>query len=103
MTGLTPGIPVRWTLLTRAHVETAGRQALLTQNGRSLRLHVEQPARIELLDRPADPPADDFNAPNPGTRLIAVETQAPADGRLRIEIRFVPERGQSAATPTEPR
>ena len=36
------------------------------------------------------PPADDFNAPNPGVSLLAVDLVAPANGTLRLAVVLTP-------------
>ncbi len=92
LTGLKPGAPVRWAMATRAEVEVDGREATLNQAGRTLRARLSGPSGARFSVIPADPPDDGFNAPNPGTRMLRVETPAPATGELRIEVALEPEK-----------
>ena len=46
---------------------------------------------------PAEPPADDFNAPNPGARLLFATIVAPADGVLRFAVVLTPGKAATAA------
>ena len=62
--GVEPGSTVRWTMATPAEVTAGTRRATLAQ--------------------------DDFNQPNPGTRLVLVEARAPESGKLRIEVELAP-------------
>jgi hypothetical protein len=88
LTGLAPGTTVRWQMVTRADVAPEGSRALLRQDGRVLRAALLPPlsaaARFEVA--PAEPPADDFNAPNPGASLVSATFTAPADGSLRFAV-----------------
>ncbi|MCH7227761.1 heparinase II/III family protein [Haloferula sp. A504] len=88
--GLEPGTTVRWTMVTRADVTPEDRQATLSQDGKTLDARLSHPAdaRFRVLD--AAPPEDDFNAPNPGARLLVVEAPAPESGELRIRISLEP-------------
>ena len=47
---------------------------------------------------PAEPPADGFNAPNPGVRLLIATATAPADGTLRLAVLLT----AGAAAPVAP-
>jgi len=88
--GLRPAAPVRWALVTRAQVELAGPVATLRQKGKSLPARVISPADLAFEVIPADPPEDDFNAPNPDTRILILNTVAPASGELQIEVTLQP-------------
>lgn len=89
--GLEPGAKVRWTMATRAKVEVDGRQATLRQDGERLKASLREESDGHLRSTPADPPADGFNAPNPGTSLLIVEATATASGELKIEMHFKPD------------
>lgn len=88
--GLEPGTKVRWTMATRADVAIEGAQATLRQDGESLTVTMQQPSDGQVRVIPADPPADGFNAPNPGTTLLVVDAVAPASGDLRIKMHSEP-------------
>lgn len=88
--GLLPDAQVRWTLATRAAVEINHRQAILRQDGKSLQILLQEADGGVLRAIPADPPADGFNAPNPNTTLLILDTTAPASGDLRIKVALEP-------------
>jgi hypothetical protein len=93
--GLQGGSTVRWAMLTKADVGSPGPQAIgseliLQQAGQHLRVHLQLPldAKFEVI--PANPPDDDFNAPNPNAHLLIVNMVAPASGRLNIAVILQP-------------
>lgn len=86
LSGLEPGAAVRWAMVTKAQVETEGRQATLRQEGKTLHARLACPEAAAFSVIPAKPPEDGFNAPNPGARILMVEVPAPASGELRIEV-----------------
>ncbi len=88
--GLKPGAKVRWTMVTRADVTIEGKHATLRQDGESLNVSMRQPETGRLQVIPADPPDDDFNAPNPDTYLLIVDAVAPTSGQLKIAMHFEP-------------
>jgi oligo-alginate lyase len=89
LAGLKAGAVVRWQLPTRANLMLDGAQAKLQQSGQQLM------ARLKLLDSTeqvawksisVEQPMPDFNATNPGVRLLMTECKAPANGKLSIEV-----------------
>lgn len=81
---------IRWAMLTRADVRVdSPRAATLTRGGKTLRLTVESPADATLSCEPADPPHD-YDAPNPGARLVLIRTTFPAGASDEIRVHFVP-------------
>jgi hypothetical protein len=86
--GLKFGDVVRWAMVTSAAVEVNGREAVLQQAGQRLhaRLVSTPDAKFEVIA--ADPPKDDFNAPNPDTRILFVKAIAPASGALQIAVQL---------------
>jgi len=88
--GLEPGANVRWTMATRAKIKVRGGQAILRQDGESLRVSMTQPPDGRLRVIPADPPDDGFNAPNPDTYLLIVDAIAPDSGEVDIKMHFIP-------------
>jgi hypothetical protein len=91
LSGLRPGADVRWAMATRAAVEPDGPRAVLRQDGRTLTAQLEAPAGARFEAIPADPPAD-YDAPNPGVRLLVAHLLAPAGGRLEIRVTLRAER-----------
>jgi len=88
--GLKPGAKVRWTMATRADVVIDGKRATLRQDGKRLHLSLAPHSNGQLKVIPAEPPDDGFNAPNPGTSLLIVDTLAPESGTIRIQLHFEP-------------
>lgn len=89
LTGLAPGTRVRWQMPTRAQVTVNGTNAHLAEQGQTLHARLLADGGAFTVG-PADPPADDFNAPNPGVSLLAVDLVAPANGTLRIAVVLAP-------------
>jgi hypothetical protein len=89
---------VRWAMVTRAdaRIEGPGR-ATLTRNGRTLQFRVVEPADAVLRVYPTDPPPAATDAPNPGTRILGFEVQAPAGAARRIVVQLVPQSAKAGA------
>jgi hypothetical protein len=94
--GLTRGQTIRWQMATRAEVTLHGDTATLTQDGRTLRVRVLAPADATFTVGPADPPADDFNAPNPGVRLLGIDLTAAGASSTTLAVQISPEATESA-------
>ena len=90
LTGVKPGQETRWAMVTRAKVELNGDQATLRQDGKMLRAKVVSPAGAQFSVIPADPPRDNFNAPNPGASILIVNVAAPADGKIELAVVLTP-------------
>ena len=90
--GLQPGDKVRWAMLTRAEITVPdASQALLTENGRHLRVGLQASGAGANFDVvPADPPPTAVDAPNPGFRLLTASLTAPASGRVTLSITLQP-------------
>ncbi len=101
LTGLRPGSIVRWQMATRAEVAAAQATAILSQDGRTLHAQVLTPAAAFTVVS-AEPPADGFNAPNPGVSLLVATATAPADGTLRLAVLLTPGTTAPAAPDLEP-
>jgi hypothetical protein len=99
LSGLKPGSTVRWQMTTRAEITCADTTATLRQDGRTLHAQLLAPAGAVFTTEPAEPPADDFNAKNPGAHLLIATATAPADGTLRLAVVLTP--GDSATTAPE--
>lgn len=98
LSGLQPGVTVRWQMTTRAETTCHGATATLKEDGRTLQAQLLTPTTAKFTVEPAEPPADGFNAPNPGARLLIVSAIAPVDGNLRIAVVLAP----GAAAPPAP-
>lgn len=85
--GLRPGAEVRWAMLTPAEIELKRDTALLTQSGKTLTAKLLEPADARFEWITADPPHD-YDAPNPGYRLLIAKIKAPESGQLRITVKL---------------
>ncbi|HEY7086763.1 MAG TPA: heparinase II/III family protein [Tepidisphaeraceae bacterium] len=85
---------VRWAMLTRADVTLGddNTTAILKRDGRSLRLHIAAPSNTKLQLYPTDPPHD-YDAPNPGTRLIGFEVVLQPFNGTRLAVELIPGAG----------
>lgn len=90
LTGVKSGASVRWQMLTRAEVRLVGAQAELRQDGRVLKARVLSPAdaKFDVVD--AQPPDDGVNQKNPNTRILLLNTPAPASGNLTLTVQLQP-------------
>jgi len=86
LAGLTPGARVRWAMVTGAEIGLAAGEATLRERGKSLRVRLLAPVGAVFEVTPADPPLDDFNAPNPGRRILTATVVAATSGTLRIAV-----------------
>ena len=84
--GLNPGDSVRWAMVTRAEISISGPEATLVQNGKQLRIRLLSPETAQFESIPADPPLDDFNAPNPETRILIVNIKAGETGSVTFNV-----------------
>ena len=82
---------VRWGMVTRADVEIRDAQtAVLSQDGQRLVVRVVGPsdAALEIYET-ADPPHD-YDAPNPGTRMLGFTVKVPASTEARWAVHLSP-------------
>lgn len=97
ISGLAPTGTVRWQIATRARIELRGATAILHQDNRTLTVRILAPATATFVASPAEPPADGYNAPNPGVSLLSVTLPADASTpELALAIQFTPGTGTSA-------
>lgn len=90
---------VRWTLLTPANVQITGpNEALLTKDGKTLRLRIETDAKIEMRTWSTDPPQS-YDAPNPGTIMVGFEALIPAGSKVSVNSFLLPGKSQPVKTP----
>ncbi len=90
--GLKEGDIVRWAMLTKAEITPAAdaTQAMLKENKQTLHAKLLSPVAAKFESVAADPPPQDFDAPNPGARLLVANFAAPASGRLEITVILQP-------------
>jgi hypothetical protein len=90
LTGLKPNDLVRWAFVTGAQVTVNGRQATLTQKGKTLQIALDSPQDGKFEVIPADPPNDGYDASNPGASILIANLHAPASGKLVIQTLLQP-------------
>lgn len=91
ISGLAPAKSVRWQIVTRAQVELRGDTAVLRQNGRALTLRLlDAPAGAKFAAEPAQPPADGFNARNPGVTLVHLTFTPLGSPDASVTVQFSP-------------
>ena len=89
---LTAETTVRWTMLTPATVKVLGsNKAELTKDGKKLLLQVDKPAGVVIKTWSTDPPHE-YDAPNPGTVLVGFELKVPANTKMALIVRLIPEK-----------
>ncbi|MDR2674349.1 MAG: heparinase II/III-family protein [Opitutaceae bacterium] len=99
--GAKPGAEVRWAMVTKAAVEISknGAAATLRQNGKTLlatlplvgKTHPgnKVPIQYSFDVIPAEArPKNDYDAPNPNTRILIVRAKTPDDGKLIIAVKL---------------
>ncbi|MBE0659284.1 MAG: heparinase II/III family protein [Bryobacteraceae bacterium] len=103
-TGLGPErASVRWAMLTRADVRVDGPgRATLTRDGRTLEFRVVEPAGAVIRIYATDPPPAETDAPNPGTRMLGFEIDAPAGAARRVVVHLVPQTAAASAVAVQP-
>ena len=91
--GLAPGAKVRWAIVTSATYATVrGRDVILrTKDGQRLILRREGPADVawETRDMNFQPQPWDYR--RDGSTLVSFTQAAPANGRFRSRVRFIPD------------
>jgi hypothetical protein len=97
--GAKSGAKIRWAMVTRADVQLDGTHAVLRQKDRQLDAYLlgMDGATFEVI--PAEPPADGYNAPNPGRRILIVTVPASADGKATFNVWLKPASASPAGTP----
>jgi hypothetical protein len=81
---------VRWGMVTRADVELGGAEAVLRQDGRTLRLRVTQPEGAQLRTfNTADPPRS-YDVKNPGTRMVGLVVELDANEAKQLTVELIP-------------
>ncbi len=100
LTGVKPGVGVRWGMVTPAQPGKAGGSTLeLRQQTASLTLRVLQPANASWALLDTAQPKHEWDSPNPGTCMAAVTVSAPASGTVDFAIVLTP--GSCKATQPE--
>ena len=82
-------IEVRWAMVTPAEVEIAGPgRALLSQGRVSMELLAQPAAALEIHETAVPP--NDFDEPNPGTRMVGFVVRLEAGAQETLAVRLAP-------------
>jgi hypothetical protein len=91
LTGLRPGSRVRWGMITPGTPEGFGKsEVILHHAGERLSLKLVAPKAGRWSQIDTARPRNEWDSPNPGTRMIALEAVAPASGELTIQVIATP-------------
>ena len=86
---------IRWTMLTTANVTLNEGGATLTKDGKKLLLQVKGPDNLQMKIWSTEPTTD-YDAPNPGTKLIGFECELPANRTEAFQVLLIPEQALGA-------
>ncbi|MCL4195730.1 MAG: hypothetical protein KJZ87_28600, partial [Thermoguttaceae bacterium] len=91
LAGLKPGSRVRWGMITKGTPGNLDAPTLeLREGGARLTLRIISPgaARWKVIDTAT--PRNEWDSPNPGTRMVAFEVAAPENGNLQLTVLATP-------------
>jgi hypothetical protein len=100
--GLKPGRRVRWGMITRAEPGDTKESVLTLRDGDArLRLELLSPSGSRWQTIDTEDPRNEWDSPNPGTRMVAFEAPAPESGTLRLVVLLTPGRAEGDQGPIE--
>ena len=82
---------VRWQMATGAEITLSETGALLRKNGKTLRVQRVTPGQGKWAVIDISAPRQDFDAPNPGAKLLVLDLPVIAGDSPRITIKLTPE------------
>jgi hypothetical protein len=89
--GLEPGSRVRWGMITPATVKILNDSTVeLRHQGKLLNLKILAPEGGAWVVIDIETPPQEWDSPNPGTRMMAFENTSPESGELRLAVLGVP-------------
>jgi hypothetical protein len=91
LTGLQSGSRVRWGMITAAKPSVEDRREMvLLQSDKKLTLKIVSPPGAVWTKVNTAIPQNEWDSPNPGTTMIAIEANAPASGELTFVVTATP-------------
>jgi hypothetical protein len=91
LTGLRVGSRVRWTMITTGEPEVVSQSVVrLRQSGKQLTLSVVSPNTDGWNDIDTSQPRNEWDSPNPGTRMVAFKATAPESGEMTLAVVATP-------------
>jgi hypothetical protein len=88
VTSLNDTITVRWSMVTKAHIQLGNSMATLTQNNKSLKLSAACNYPVQSKTWNTDP-THFYDAPNPGTAIVGFEVKVPPHSQCNLSVSFV--------------
>ncbi len=91
LSGLEPGSRVRWGMITPASVKVINDSTIeLKQEDATLSLMILSPQVSKWIIINTEEPRNEWDSPNPGTRMVAFEDSAPQAGELTFAVLATP-------------
>src|SRR5690554_4079669 len=87
---------IKWAMFTEAEVELDGKLALLTNGNKKLYLKVDGPENIEMKTW-STAPTNDYDAENPGTRMVGFECSVSPGFEGSFEVMLIPQDAEDSA------
>lgn len=80
---------VRWAMATRAEdVAFEGNTATLKEDGKSVTLTVASPGEVNFVLVDVETPPNEYDAKNPGVRMITFKVTLPPGGKEHVDVRM---------------
>ncbi len=89
LSGLKQGSRVRWAMLTTADIQLDGTRCILELDGEQLRVQSLPSPKSAFSWIDAQRLTSDIDLPLPGYKLLLIEVDAPASGRVEIQVEFM--------------
>ncbi|CAN5368749.1 hypothetical protein BH11BAC5_BH11BAC5_14410 [soil metagenome] len=81
---------IRWNFVTGANVKLSGSdEAILTKNGKTLTIRVQEPAGVTMQTWSTDSPRE-YDDRNPGTIMVGFEIKVPAYSKRALNVLLIP-------------
>jgi len=91
ISGLKPGSQVRWGMITPSTVRVVNDSTIeLQQDDATISLVILSPEATRWVIIDTEEPRNEWDSPNPGTRMVAFEVAAPESGELSFAVLAIP-------------
>jgi hypothetical protein len=95
LTGGSGPAQVRWGMTTPAKLQVDGSNAAwLLQDGKRLRMQVTAPGPIKIESWAANPPPNDFDAPNPGISVVGFIVPLKPGEEATLKVELIPDQSK---------
>lgn len=82
-------ITVRWTMLTSGTPKLGKNSIVLTKGGKTLNLKINTSAKVTMKTW-STAPTTNYDAPNPGTKLVGFEMQLKSGQKQAVQVLLIP-------------